>query len=561
MSVKLFEASFDKDSITYTEEIVSEGNLELIKKIYLHTIDIDYLNRRMILSLAVKNNDYEVAEFLIKQGSKIDIISCNYACYNGSVKMIELLINGSAVIESVNLYYAAFNGKLDLLKYIHNKKIKFDASVLNYFIKGGHLNINNIQSLENVVESFQDYILDYACTEQSVELETIEYLYQKNAKLSRHIMNNIASTGSLKVFRFFMDKGVPIDQHIMGNLATRGQFSLIQSMYNKVVPVMSLSGQAPSGAIITRFFNTNKKELDYTTIIKGIKYGNFEIKQSFIIQKDTQLLLTDELDTSQLTLECTIYNQLPPIDEGTLQTAGRHHHIDLVEFLISKKAPIDDDAMYDAIVRGYTDIVKMLYEYRPKINNYCLLLAKLWNRYDILKFFEDKPFATISEPIHRDYDLTDFEYYGKSTPRILYYACEYGNLKIIKQYVTINNKMTKIKTDFIRGNLRGFHDHTDMLYVAILNGHLHIVDYLSKFSNKDSKYIACAVRVGRMEILCYLVVNNYTICEKAIIYAIEKGRLEMVKYLVNINSPMPNNVLDLCNDHREIYNFIKSKTV
>jgi len=394
------------------------------------------------------------------------------------------------------------------------------------------------------------------------------------------MMNSLSSYGSLEVFRFFMSKGIPIDQHVMGNLATRGLHSVIRSIYNNVVPVISLSGKIGNNTV-TRFFDTSKRELDYTTVIKGIAYGVFEIKQSFVVTRSTKMLLIDlNVDADILSysgdsvtsqkesaIDCVIYNQLPPVDEGTIQTSARHSHIDLVNFLISKKAPIDADAMYNAILRGFTDLVIILYEYYPVINQYHIELAKLWNRHKILEYLKDKSVKETTVNPHQEFTLESFDYYQKSISRILYYVCSHGEVDVLKSYRGRFDIKISPFNEWNRGlvGVRSppppIHDHTDMFYVAVLFGQFEIVHYLETKKNfkGNSNYTACAARIGRMDMMQYLVKSGYKVCEKSMGYAIEKSRLNFVKYLLTIQAPIPENALDIAKQHNadEIYEYLR----
>jgi hypothetical protein len=469
---------------------------------------------------------------------------------------------------SSSIYYAAYAGKVNILKYLYQKKYTFECSIINYMIAGGYLNINDTGTLQDIVEPLQDHILNHVCMLENIDLEVIEYLYNKNAKLDPCVLNNIARWGSLEVLRFFISKGIKIDQHIMGNLATRGQSSIIRNLYRNIVPVISITGKI-GNRTITRFFNRNKQELNYDTVTKGIKYGCFEVKESFMLSRNNGLSILDQEteESNVLTttdqLECTIYNQLPPVDEGTLQTAVRHRHLDLVLFLISKKAPVDEEALYDTIIRGFDDMSELVYNYYPVINQYHITLAKLWNRDRVLELFKDKPIVSTSSVPHRDYVITSYDYYNSTLPHRLYYACSHGELDVLRTY---RGPMSiKIKPD-IPVFSRYEHDHTDMLYVTILYGQFKVLKYLeTRYEateiKQNSKYTACAARIGRMDMLVYLIENGYTVCEKALLNAIEKGRLDFVKYLIDFGMPIPDNALRLAKKFNsdDVYDFLKLK--
>jgi hypothetical protein len=560
--VFLNENEIDGESRDILETILETRDLTFIRDMYEHTTDLEYLNNRICLFIPVRKNDYATTLFLLSKGVKTDKISPIFAGYNGSIDILKLFgkYNDKYGIkfEEMAVYYAAYAGQFDLLKEMYKNGYKFESSLIEYMLESGKLDLNNRKTLDKVYEPLQDHILSYACRKESTNLETIEYLYYKGAKLEPWVMNSIASSGSLDVFRFFMSKGIKIDQHVLGNLATRGQSSIIRSLYNNVVPVISFTGKLGDNTV-TRFFGRDRKELNYATVRKGIEYGCFEVKQSFTITRTNQMLLTDlyapGTDTQAIldnfgpsSIDATVYNQLPPVDEGTIQTTARHRHIDLLEFLISKRVPIDDDAMYDSIVRGFTDVTVMLYNYYPVVNDNHITLAKLWNRHEILKFFADKPIGKPKTTIDFGYDIKPFDYYDQGIQRILYYACSHGEMDIIKSYR--GSYSIKLKPTVVIWNAgRYSHEHTDMFYVAILHGQFEVLQYLESVSpidyKADSKYVACAVRIGRIDFVKYLVKRGYAVCENSMRNAIEKCRIDMVKYLIHTNAPIPIDALKI----------------
>ena len=241
-------------------------------------------------------------------------------------------------------------------------------------------------------------------------------------------------------------------------------------------------------------------------------------------------------------LECVIYNQLPPIDEGTLQTAARHRHIDLISFLMSKKAPVDEEALYDAIIRGFDDICILLYNYSllvlefPILNQYHIILAKMWNRHNVLEYFKDKAIIQSSSIPHRDYVITSFDYYNADLPQRLYYACSHGEVDVLKCYFangrgSIEMKIKEVVFIWSASNYK--HEHTDMLYTTVLHGQFEALKFLEqRYKEKygeeyksNTKYTACAARIGRMDMFTYLIENCYAVCEKAMEHTIEKCRL------------------------------------
>jgi hypothetical protein len=564
------------------ETIMEFRDLTFIKEMYEHATNLKYLNKRIALFISVRKNDYETVLFLLSKGVKPETTCLVIAAYNGSVEMMKLLVkHGADPLNTTYVYYAAYAGRIEMLKLMYEKGYELGYDIIRYLDQGGNLIKNNLKTLDDLMIPLKDHIMDYVCEDKEVELETIEYLYNKNVKINKHIMGSLSSRGSMEAFRFFMSKGIPIDQHIIGNLATRGQYSIIRNLYNNVVPVISLTGQV-GNVSITRFFNQNRQELDYTTVSKGIKYGCFEIKQSFVISgpkqiQSNQILTIEDSPYTQSVLactnafesvkqiDCTIYNQLPPVDEGTIQTCARHSHIDLLLFLIARKAPIDADAMYSAIVRGFTEVCILLYQYYPVINQYHIILAKLWNRHEILEYLKDKPLEPMAPYPHAEFTLSEFDYYGRCIQQILYHACSHGELDVIKNYRG-SLKIKLIPTIPTFNFNRFTHYHIDMFYTAVLHGQLEVVRYLETKPEydtvkKDSKYTACAARIGRMDMMRYLVKSGYEVCQLSMANAIEKCRMDFVKYLIMIRAPIPDDALKIAKRYSadDVYEFLKYK--
>lgn len=496
----LISEGIDPDDVTIIDDCVIEGNLILIKKFYENCVDVIGMNKRILIFLAVKYYHVDVIIYLIEQGCKIDENTCDYVGYFGMCDIMELIIKRGVSIKNKTIYFTAKGGGINLMKMYKNNGIIFDPDTFYYINKK---DIEEFYFIPDILKKAIQYDIDE---------DIIERLYEKNANIDNNIMAEISNKGNYRLLRYFMSKGLKVDQHIIGNLITNGHYNVVKRLYDNLVPVISLSGVL-NGKKITKYFDSNKNQIDDITILKGFKYNTFKLIDSFMIINCTDNLLCSSGNES-IKIECSVYNQLPPVDEGAIQTAARHGYVDMVLFLIKNDAPIDDDAMYDSIVRGYTKITKILYEKTKRVNKNHIKLGKMYNRTEILKYFENKEICD-NEVGEMNYSLV------KNEEKWF----EYGELRK-------DNK-------------------TDLMYVSVFYGYFENVKKLTEENiiyKNNAVYVETAVRLGRMKIFKYLISKDFAVNEKSIERAIIKKRYEYVDKLLELTS-LPENYEDLCKKH------------
>jgi hypothetical protein len=62
-----------------------------------------------------------------------------------------------------------------------------------------------------------------------------------------------------------------------------------------------------------------------------------------------------------------------------------------------------------------------------------------------------------------------------------------------------------------------------------------------------------------MDVLQYLVKKGYAVCEKSMVNAIEKCRMDFVKYLIEIDAPIPEDALKIAKKYNadEIHDYLR----
>jgi len=239
------------------------------------------------------------------------------------------------------------------------------------------------------------------------------------------------------------------------------------------------------------------------------------------------------------------------------------------------------------VARGYTEIVKEIYNYDPSIvTEYNIALAHLFNRFSVLEFFKEKDICTILDR-QKLIEITKSRIYKADAYR------KQLHVKEKKRHIIIDNMMYYFEDRLLlyldnvmdfnfvmtRGDLVVLKQHVNLckcigakikfsehdVLQTVLNGHLSIIKFLVEnnygYLIKNSCNIIAARR-NRFEILKYLIIsqiNTTDISNKKEVLenAIKGGRLEIVKYLCNLGYNSEN-ALELARKHNyeEIYDYL-----
>ncbi len=480
--------SYDK---FYIRNLLLKNDINKIIELYTHCINIKMLNERLCFSLVTA---IPLRKYLFSKDVKITNFDLLDAAYNGKIDIFVMYFEKYQMIKwnkiDTIMNYAAYGGQTDIIEFLLIK-------------------MNTVSSASASVSN-EAYL--YAIHNGQTHL--VKRLHQIGVDIPMNVvMDSVALNGCYDLINFFVCAGFPITQHTTGNASTGNHIRLIQNILNIKIPIISVRCfDSEKNEYIYRFFNSNYQELSSETVQKGIRYGKLQLvdsNQSILNDSvNKQLLITNIVTNAS---DIKLYHQLGPIDEGTITTTARHGHLELLNYLITKEAPINQEAFIICTTRGYTEIFKSLYYYKPElVTNEIVILASKWNRCDIIDFLCKKGYKIpkMSKMLKLQQDIDIFQY---------------GDLT---QIIALDkNKITR-----------------NSLFSTVLNGHFHVVKYLFNVTKHDqnivkfdAELVSLAARRGRLNILKFLYENGCETNDTTLEYPIIRGRKDIVQYLISVN--------------------------
>jgi len=221
--------------------------------------------------------------------------------------------------------------------------------------------------------------------------------------------------------------------------------------------------------------------------------------------------------------------------EKAISQAARNSHLELVKYLISRISIdklINSNILYKALVAGANGQSREIIDYLITLSNN----LKQENYYCDFPALGD--LANALNEVARVGKIDLFNYILSlvgsldNLPRALAETIRGGNIKIIEHIFDID---PTLKTNFI---LNGG------LYLATKNGQKQTMDYFLKSgsdwratANDIDKILSGAASSDNKELVNYAIALGAVNLPKAINEAINKDKLEMIKYLL-INGPI-----------------------
>ena len=133
---------------------------------------------------------------------------------------------------------------------------------------------------------------------------------------------------------------------------------------------------------------------------------------------------------------------------NAVQIAAENGHLELVKYLLTKKAYINSKAIRDAAKNGHLELVKFLKESNAPINSDAIMWAAINGHLNIVKFLKESnaPIDS-STTIHAfKNNIVIFKYLvdsGAPTEGVIEKCAEYGYLDIVKYLVSMNICITE----------------------------------------------------------------------------------------------------------------------
>jgi len=154
------------------------------------------------------------------------------------------------------------------------------------------------------------------------ELDVVEYLVEKGAKINDQEVYNAMSSGNLDLVKYLVGKGARVDRMSVSGAVTTGNLGLVKYLAGK-------------GSETT-------DDTDYY----ASKTGNLDLVKYLVDEKRAKIS----------------YNSV----SGAVETGN----LDLVKYLVEKGAKIDDHSVYYAVKTGNLSLVKYLIKNGAEIDDY-----------------------------------------------------------------------------------------------------------------------------------------------------------------------------------------------
>jgi len=157
------------------------------------------------------------------------------------------------------------------------------------------------------------------------ELDVVEYLVEKGAKITDQEVYNAMSSGNLDLVEYLVGKGARVDR-------------------------MSVSGAVKTGNLdLVKYLLGKGSEITDDTVYYAVKTGNLDLVKYLVDEKSAKI---------------------SKISNDLVSEAVKTGNLDLVEYLVEKGAKIDDYAVYYAASSGNLDLVKYLIKNGAEIDDY-----------------------------------------------------------------------------------------------------------------------------------------------------------------------------------------------
>ncbi|MEM5782077.1 MAG: ankyrin repeat domain-containing protein [Candidatus Aenigmatarchaeota archaeon] len=195
-------------------EAVKEKDNSLVNFFLTMGFNIECTNDfgETLLMAAIKHNNYELVEFLIKKNANVNAIENNYgssvfqyACMFGTLELVKKIIQKNVNIHYRDkkrmhaIHYATINGNIELLRFLINDVYKNKEIILlkdfngknclNYAIDYRHYNLVYFFAMLNkralfVIDNFERTLLINAVL-KNAPIELIEFLVKNGVQVKK----------------------------------------------------------------------------------------------------------------------------------------------------------------------------------------------------------------------------------------------------------------------------------------------------------------------------------------------------------------------------------------
>jgi ankyrin repeat protein len=336
-------------------EIISAGNLELMKQMYWKHTPID---QEEYIILAAKHEYTDILQFMHSQYVIFNPRILYIAIEENDIKAIKCLVPYIPV-NALMVQNAIFHGYIDLVKYLIQHTHK-DIGYITTATKMNHKEL--VYYLVEQGYPVHHAALEYAAERGLYDLVTYLYNHTEATQLSIYFA---ALSGYLEIVQYLCDRNPELLINFnITNIIERGNYDIIHYLHSRGVTVNS------DMISIAAFYG-------YLHIIK------FLHSVGVIIPRESLSIAAanNQFDT----LEYLLQYQSP--DETVITRAAENGHLKLVEYLHHINAPIDETAIANAARNGHLDVVSYLFENGAPIDRRAIDNALNYGHYYILEYF------------------------------------------------------------------------------------------------------------------------------------------------------------------------------
>lgn len=275
------------------------GQLKIVEYLIENGADIEKVtentgNKDTALWMAVENNQYDVAKYLLEQGAEIFIeegyrfedaeLTC--AAANGNIEMIQLIESFSAPITDERIFFA-----------LHEAISQDQNNVLQYYIDQ-EMDVNLSDPM------MSDTTMLYWCCLFG-NFEAVKILVENGADVNKnHPITVAAEYGTPEIVAYLIEHGAEVNatgsggNTALGNARHRGSLEIVKILVengaNIYEELLFYAIQEPSWRIVEYLIdqgaNVNyQNEAGITPLIAAVSLGN---------QKGVELLLAADADTN-----------------------------------------------------------------------------------------------------------------------------------------------------------------------------------------------------------------------------------------------------------------------
>jgi ankyrin repeat protein len=204
------------------------GSLALVKYLVEKGAKIhDYA----VIDAAIMSGNLALVEYLVKNGAKIGDNAVDDASKTGNLELVEYLVKNGAKISNDAVNDAARIGNLDIVEYL----VKNGAEISNYAVIDAAIMSGNLALVKYLVENggkiSHDAVNDASKTGN---LELVEYLVKNGAKISNNALMYAAMSGDLALVTYFIEeKGVKIDDNAIISAASNDHLHIVKYLVGK----------------------------------------------------------------------------------------------------------------------------------------------------------------------------------------------------------------------------------------------------------------------------------------------------------------------------------------